>query len=210
MRALPSQDTERASRPVHAAVAALAADQHGVVSRAQLRGIGMSDSAITGAVARGQLHTVRRGAFAVGHPLLGAHGSWMAAVLALGAGTRLSHGSAADLWGIRRSATARIEVTVPGTGGRRRRAGLTIHRARDLRTGEVDVHRGIPVTSPARTLLDLAAVLDERGLERALDRAEQLELADYPPSTPSPAPAPATTARAGSDGRSARTRPARR
>src|SRR3954452_21468925 len=114
MRALASQHTEAASLPIHAAVAALAAGRHRVVSRAQLRGIGMSDTAITGAVARGQLHTVRRGVFAVGHPLLGAHGRWMAAVPALGPGTRLSHGSAADLWGIRRSATARIDATVPG------------------------------------------------------------------------------------------------
>src|SRR4051812_23313988 len=165
MRALASQHTEAASLPIHAAVAALAAGRHGVVSRAQLRGIGMSDTAITGAVARGQSHTVRRGVFAVGHPLLGAHGRWMAAVPALGPGTRISHGSAADPWAIRRSATARIDATVPGTGGRRRRLG---------------VHRGIPVTSAARTLLDLAAILDERGLERALDRAEQLELTDYP------------------------------
>jgi hypothetical protein len=74
----------------------------------------------------------------------------------------------------------RIHVTLPGTGGRRRRPGLTIHRARELGPDEVDVHHGIPVTSPARTLLDLAAILDERGLERALDRAEQLELTDYP------------------------------
>src|SRR3954447_16846048 len=134
MRALASQHTEGASLPIHAAVAALAAGQHGVVSRAQLRGIGMSDTAITGAVARGRLHTVRRGVFAVGHPLLGAHGRWMAAVLALGPGTRLSHGSAADPWGIRRSATARIDATVPGTGGRRRGAGrlrraLSTHEA---------------------------------------------------------------------------------
>jgi Protein of unknown function (DUF559) len=62
----------------------------------------------------------------------------------------------------------------------RRRAGLTIHRARDLRPDEVDVHRGIPVTSPARALLDLAAILHERDLELALDRAEELELTDHP------------------------------
>ena len=104
----------------------------------------------------------------------------MAAVLAAGRGARLSHGAAGALWDIRRSDAGRIDVTVPGTGGRRRRTGLRIHRARDLRPGEVDVRRDIPVTSPARTLLDLAASLSERGLERALDRAELLELTDYP------------------------------
>src|SRR3954468_12546408 len=70
MRALASQHTEAASLPIHAAVAALAAGRHGVVSRAQLRGIGMSDTAITGAVARGQSHTVRRGVFC-GRPSAG-------------------------------------------------------------------------------------------------------------------------------------------
>ena len=181
MSAVPDERPgRRASLPLDAAIAGRAAQQHGVVSRAQLRELGMTDPAISRAVARGRLHTVRRGVFAVGHPLLGTHGRRMAAVLALGRGTRLSHVSGADLWEIRRSASPWIDVTVPGTGGRRRRAGLTIHRARDLRPDEVDVHLGIPVTSPARTLLDLAAILDARALERALDRAELLELTDYP------------------------------
>ena len=71
-------------------------------------------------------------------------------------------------------------MSVPTAGGRRSRPGLRIHRVSSLGPGDRDVHRGIPVTSPARTLLDLAAILDERGLERALDRAELLELTDYP------------------------------
>jgi very-short-patch-repair endonuclease len=140
----------------------------------------MSDAGISRGLARGRLHPLHRGVFAVGHRLVGRPGLWMAAVLASGPGARLSHWSAGALWDVGRERGVRIDVTLPGNGGRRRRAGLTIHRARDLRPDEVDVRHGIPVTSPARTLLDLAAILDERALERALDRAELLQLTDYP------------------------------
>jgi hypothetical protein len=180
MRTVPVSPPPEAPVPLDAAIAARAAEQHGVVSRAQLRALGMSDAGISRALARGRLHALHRGVFAVGHTLLRREGHWMAAVLAMGGGARLSHGSAAALWDLGRERGMRIHLTLPGTGGRRRRAGLAIHRARALRPEEVDVHRGIPVTSPARTLLDLAAILDDRGLERALDRAELLELTDYP------------------------------
>jgi very-short-patch-repair endonuclease len=77
------------------------------------------------------------------------------------------------LWGIRESARREIEVTAPRE---RRRPGLRVHRAR-VAHDEVTVHDGIPVTTPARTLLDLAALLDENQLARAAERAEALRLA---------------------------------
>src|SRR3954449_9205404 len=96
----------------------------------------------------------------------------MAAVLAAGEDAVLSHRSAAALWGIRESRSAKIEVTAPRE---RRRPGVTVWRA-IVPSDEVTVHDGIPVTTPARTLLDLAAILDEHRLARAAERAEALRL----------------------------------
>src|SRR4051812_10827827 len=90
--------TKGASPPSDGAIAVVAARQHGVIARAQLRALGLSDDAITKRASRGRLHAVHRGVYAVGHPVLGARGRWMAAVLACGPGAVLSHASAAALW----------------------------------------------------------------------------------------------------------------
>jgi very-short-patch-repair endonuclease/predicted transcriptional regulator of viral defense system len=159
-------------------VARLAARQHGVVARRQLEATGMSASAVGRWAAEGRLHRVHRGVYAVGHPILTANGRRMAAVLAVGPGAVLSHASAAALWEIRRTSAPRIDVAVRGTGGRAKRSGLRIHRTPTLQADEITGHQGIPVTTPSRTLLDLAATLPRRALERALDEAEVLELYD--------------------------------
>jgi very-short-patch-repair endonuclease len=101
----------------------------------------------------------------------------MAGVLACGPDAVLSHASAAALWELRASAAVTFDVTVPGAGGRRKRKGLRIHRARDL-ADQTATHDGIPVTTPARTILDLAATLQTRPLERLLDQAENARLTD--------------------------------
>jgi hypothetical protein len=100
----------------------------------------------------------------------------MAGVLAAGPAAVLSHAAAAALWELRRSAALIVDVTVPGSGSRKR-PGLRIHRARNL---ETTTHEGIPVTTPARTILDLAATLQRRALERLLDQAETARLTDVP------------------------------
>ena len=101
----------------------------------------------------------------------------MAAVLAGGPGASLSHASAAALWELRPSAATRIDVTVRRSG-RGAPSALRLHRPRTLRADEVTVHEGIRVTTPARTVLELAASLPTRALERALDRGEILQLTD--------------------------------
>jgi hypothetical protein len=164
---------------VDAAIATLAARQHGVISRAQLREFGLADSAVGYRVAHGRLHPVHRGVFAVGHRLLAAPGKWSAAVLACGTGSVLSHASAAALWELRPSAAVYIDVTIRRTG-RRTRRGIRIHRPRTLPANETTTHLGIPTTTPARTILDLAAMLSATRLNRLLDQAEILELTDYP------------------------------
>jgi predicted transcriptional regulator of viral defense system len=160
------------------AIAALAARQHGVVARAQLRALGLSESAIARRAQAGRLHRVHTSVYTVGHPLLTTHGRWLAAVLACGPQAALSHASSGALWEIRRSDAVIVDVTVPRTGSRRR-PGLRIHRPRVLRPDEVTTKDGIPVTTAARTLLDLAATLKERELHRALDQAEIRELTEY-------------------------------
>jgi very-short-patch-repair endonuclease len=170
---------ERVALPADRAIAALAGRQHGVITTRQLASLGLTPRAVSHRVASGRLHRVHRGVYAVGRPLLTARGRYMAAVLACGPGAALSHASAAALWDLRPTAATKIDVSVPTAGGRRQ-STFRVHRARSLRPTEVTTHDGIPVTTPARTLLDLAATLPQRGLERALDQAEIQELTDYP------------------------------
>ena len=155
----------------------LATRQHGVVSSAQLRELGMGPGAIQSWVRRGRLHPVHRGAYAVGRPLLTVDGRWMAAVLACGPGAVVSHRTAGALLGVRNSSSALIEVTSPRSRGRAR-AGIRAHSGATLGPRDVTTVRGIPCTSLARTLLDLAEVLDPRQIERALEQAEVLRLLD--------------------------------
>jgi very-short-patch-repair endonuclease len=167
-----------APRPDDHRIAELAASQFGVVERRQLRALGLSDPAIARRISAGRLHRLRRGVYAVGHPVLGERGRWLAAVLACGPDAVLSHASAAALWDLRPSDAMTIDVTVRGPS-RRRGPGLRVHRARGLHADETTTTRSIPVTSPARTILDLAATLrDDRALERVLDRAEILRATD--------------------------------
>jgi very-short-patch-repair endonuclease len=100
----------------------------------------------------------------------------MAAVLACGDGALLSHRSAAAVWGIGQDPPV-VEVTVASIHGRSR-PGIVAHRAGTLGGPDVGSCDRLPCTSLARTMLDLAAVLDRRSLERAVDRAETLRVFD--------------------------------
>jgi very-short-patch-repair endonuclease len=160
-------------------LAALATRQHGVVARRQLLAIGLGAAAIGRRLDAGRLHPIHTGVYAVGHPILGVQGRWMAAVLACGPGAALGYASAAAFWDLRRGVPAVDGVVVASAGGRAR-AGLRIHRHPGLRRDEVTTERGIRVTTPTRTILDYAAIATDRELEYALDQAEVQELTDYP------------------------------
>jgi len=160
-------------------IAALAATQHGVVARRQLLQLGVSNEVVDHRIRARRLHRLHRGVFAVGHPVLTMEGRWVAAVLAAGDGAVLSHASAAAAWELRRLGAGAIHVTVPGHGGRCRRNGIRLHRSATLSPADVTTRRGIPITTPARTIADLAATLTGRPLEQALDRAEQRGLIDF-------------------------------
>jgi hypothetical protein len=151
--------------------------QHGVVALFQLVAMGMDERTVRARVAAGRLHRVHRGVFAVGHRVLGEKGHWMAAVLACGEGAVLSHVSAASLLGLLRGSGPISDVSSPTRAGRRR-ARIRVHRGSTLLPRDTVLEEGIPCTSVARTLLDLAEILKPRQLESAIGRAETLEIFD--------------------------------
>jgi hypothetical protein len=153
-------------------VGELARRQWGLVTRDQLIERGMSTRGISDWVRDGRLLRLHRGIYAYGHDRLRIEGRWLAAVLACGPGAALSHRSAALLWEIRQSSSGLVDVTVPSQNGRCERVGIRIHRSARLAADEVTAERGIPVTTLARTLLDLADVIHPQGLKRAITEAE--------------------------------------
>ena len=167
---------DRDDPPVGRRIAELAARQHGVVSFEQLRRLGLTKSGVTRRVKAGFLHPLHRGVYAVGIPTSSIRARYLGAVFALGSGAALSHRSAAALWGLRPNASGRLEVSV--ARHREGPPGVTVHRTRVLAPQDVTERDGIPVTSVARTLLDLSAVVRPSDLEVAVDRAERLALFD--------------------------------
>jgi len=151
------------------AVVALARGRHAVVTADELTAAGLSRHAIAHRLATGWLRRMFRGVYLVG-PLEAPHSRAMAATLAAGAGALLSHYAAAVLWCVRPPREGPIDVTVPGRKTRAR-PGIRAHRS-DLHQADMTRKDGIPVTSPARTLLDLATTATPRDLARATEEAQ--------------------------------------
>ena len=158
-------------------IARLADDQWGIVHRLQLLEAGIGPDAIDRRLRSGRLVRIHRGVYAVGHRHLRPEAYRLAAVLACGRFAVLSHATAAHHLELRPSHATRIDVSIPFTTPRGH-PGLRVHRRAALLPEECGVHAGVPVTTPARTLLDLAATFPRRTVERALDQAEVLELFD--------------------------------
>ena len=150
-----------------------------MVSIGQLQELGYSKGAVEKAVANGRLHRLTRSVYAVGHTRLSPHGRCFAAVLACGPGAVLSHHSAAWLHGLARWSPAPFHVT--GPVARRSRLPVRIHRARRLLEADRDRVDEVPVTAVPRTLLDLAAAVRPRYLDRMLERSEELKMFDLGP-----------------------------
>ena len=159
-------------------IATLADQQHGVVTRTQLLTAGLSVGDVDRRIGARRLRCLHRGVYAVGHRALTADGRWIAAVLSAGPGAVLSDASAATAWDLQRSASGLVHVTVATRAGRDRRPGIRTHR-RVLTAHDVTIHRNIPITTPARTIVDLARTLRGRALEAVLDRADQRGLVDF-------------------------------
>jgi very-short-patch-repair endonuclease len=159
-------------RSLDEALAMLADLQHGVVGRWQLISLGFASDAIQHRVARKRLFRLHVGVYAVGHPKLTPRGHWMAAVLACGPDAVLSHVTAGRLHSVLTRNQSRIDVTAPTSG---RRPKIRIHRTKTLHPEDVTEIDGIPVTSIARTILDLAAVLTAEPLRYAIEQADRLQ-----------------------------------
>lgn len=159
-------------------IAALAGEQHGVVAIWQLLLRGFADDAVHHRVQQGRLHRLHFGVYAVGHTKLSVRGRWMGAVLACGPDAALSHRDGGALWRIRRDSRFLIDVTAPGRS-RHARPGIAIHRPRRFEPDECTTVDGIPVTTVARTLIDLAAVVPYSQLVRAWDEAVRLRVFDF-------------------------------
>jgi very-short-patch-repair endonuclease len=159
-----------------AVIAKIAARQHGVVGIAQLRAAGLGRNAVTIRLRAGRLHRLHRAVYAVGHARISFEGRCMAAVLACGEGTVISHRSAGALWGMLPAGSGPIEVTVSGDGGRRKRRGIATHRSSTLTARHTARQGGIPITKPARTLRDLHRSIPQPVYQRAVRRALDLRL----------------------------------
>ncbi len=153
----------------------LAERQHGVVARRQLLALGVDADVLKRRVRNGVLRPVHRGVYAVGHAALGDAARWMAAVLACGAGGVLSHLSAARLWAMF-SVPFDHAVHVTVSDVQRRHAGIVVHRA-STTPADVTRHLGIPVTTVARTYVDVADVATYAALRRMADHGVRLDAA---------------------------------
>jgi Protein of unknown function (DUF559)/Transcriptional regulator, AbiEi antitoxin len=156
-------------------VARLAARQHGVVSFAELIACGLTPDAIFVRVRNGRLHPLHKGLYAVGHANPSVEGCYLAAVKACGVGAALCRWSGAMLADIIRWEARHPDVLVLGESAPQH-PRINGHRTSYLPAEHVTSVRGIPVTTAERTLLDLAALMPERRLRRAVRQAQFLKL----------------------------------
>jgi very-short-patch-repair endonuclease len=159
-------DTARAD----AVIGELAARQWGVVARRQLLAAGLTHAMVGERVRHGRLIALHRGVYAVGHRQLRREGYWLAAVLAV-PGAVLSHRSAAALHDLRPVGAGKIDVTT--TRGAVDRDRIRVHRTRTLDATDIATVERIPVTTIARTLVDLAGVVPSDHLTKAMREAER-------------------------------------
>lgn len=156
-------------------MAQVAAGQLVNITREQLIAAGLAVGAIDHWVRRGRRYPRHRGVYALTPPPYPPFSAEMAAVLALGSNVLLSHSSAAFVWGIRPAPEDAVSVIALGRQARHR-PGIRVHRVDSLASRDIRRHHNIPLTSPARTLIDIAPALDDRELELALHEAVALKL----------------------------------
>jgi hypothetical protein len=162
----------RTEDPMRGHITALGDRQLGHVTRAQLLELGATPGWLRSQMRLGWLVRVHAGVYALGHAPRHAHARALAAVLACGEDAALSHVAAAALWGV-----VDWPFTIEVTGRwERRRPAIHAHRSSTLTAHEVRVHRGIRVTAPVRTVLDVQSRLSDAGLVRLVN---ELRLAGH-------------------------------
>jgi very-short-patch-repair endonuclease len=147
-----------------------------LVTISQLRGYGLADATFADAVSTGRLHPVFHGVYSVGHRYLTPHGRLLAATLACGDGSVISHGTAAWLHGLSSREPEAIDVIAPVEAGRKI-AGIRRRFVPPPTGREVWRRGGVPVTSPARTIVDCAGS-DPKGVAGMVEQASVLSLLD--------------------------------
>jgi transcriptional regulator with AbiEi antitoxin domain of type IV toxin-antitoxin system len=160
------------NRPPLAYVADFAADQGGPISHAQLLELGVSPDQIKYWSASSRLHCLFRSVYAVGHTALTRKGWLLAAVLACGENAVVSHLTAAWCWRYVKRRPMEVDITVPGRT-RTGQDGINLHSVRRLDPRDVTVVKGVPITTPERTLLDIAEILPLHQLRLAIDEADR-------------------------------------
>jgi hypothetical protein len=165
-----SNNRQRAINIQHAqrerAIRQLAARQGGRLSRAQLLAAGLSDSALRYRIRSGRYVTEHPGVYGIAPVSRDLAGPAWAAVLACGPGAVVSHLTAAVLWNLLRHHRLPIHVTAPGY---HLREGIITHRCATLLPRDLTHQRGVPVTSRARTVLDIAPLISSRELRRIIN-----------------------------------------
>ncbi|MGH2795426.1 MAG: DUF559 domain-containing protein, partial [Actinomycetota bacterium] len=170
-------DAESTRGAVDATVARVAARQYGAFTRAQARAGGATRSMIEHRLRVGRWSREALDVFRVAGVPSSWHQALMVACLAWGVGAVVSHRAAAALWRLAGFEPGSVELTVPTT--RRRSAPGVAHRYRLSRSDTTRIE-GVPVTTPARTLLDLAAVAPAELVEEAIDDALRRGLVTIP------------------------------
>ncbi len=171
-------DRKPSQSAVDRAIARVATRQSGVISIEQLLALGLTYEGVRARVRRGRLIPIHRGVYAVGHTSLVPRAYLIAAMLACGPDSFLSHRTAAAVWGLREVVTRSIEVTVPSnrTG---RRKGLVIHRTTSsLDRSEVRVRDGLRVSSVPRMLIELAPREKPAELDRLITQGVRNQILD--------------------------------
>jgi hypothetical protein len=149
-----------------AAIALIAGRQFGYITRVQLLDLGLDGNAIDYRLRTGRLIRVYAGVYAVGHVPATPVARAFAAVLACGDGAVLSHSTALCVWGIHKRWLEPFEVTARSS---HRHSGIRVHRSSALTTNDITKQLDLPVTSPAKMLLDTAPDLAGRRLTRAVN-----------------------------------------
>jgi hypothetical protein len=157
-------------------IADIASSQGGPISHKQLLAVGLAPRTVCNWVASGRLHRRFRGVYLLGHEAITAKGRVMGPVLAYDSSV-LSHRSASAWRGILGSARSLVDITVPGRSKSGQR-GIDLHLVRSLDPRDVTSHEGVRITTVARTLLDLAEVVPQRLLKRAIEEADRRGLYD--------------------------------
>jgi very-short-patch-repair endonuclease len=171
-------DAGAASESRSASLARLAAGQHGVFSRAQAIECGMSRKTIDRRVASGEFHRLHAGVYR----LAGSRPTWRQSLIAAcfiwGKGTVISHRAAGALWRLPGFDSRIVELTAPRR--RERRHPAKMHVAMALPPADVTALDSIPVTTPERTLIDVASCVPADVVEEALDDALRRRLVSLP------------------------------